>query len=243
MAVSIGGATAGTYGGTAPVPTSLANGDIWLIWVAGFYDATASPATASGFTACGGTGFAGHATGDRLSGTFLAKIVTNAGSESAVSITPPGSVGDMLPISCWLRGASNVSVADAVAGVSSANTNSGTSLTLPTVNVTRDGSIALIGECAWDFEQWWEGGEPADFDALATYGGGEINALKGTTNVNAGGSYAPTVQFTTATHNPPATRDGLVAMVVIQPAAAGGGSSPPENGGLRNLRRNAVYRM
>jgi hypothetical protein len=126
----------------------------------------------------------------------------------------------MLPISCWVRGASNVSVADAVAGVSSAETNSGTSLTLPTVNVTRDGSIALIGCDAWDYEQWWEGGEPANFDALGTYGGGEVNALKGTTNVNNGGSYSPTVTFTNSSHNPPATRDGLVAMVVFQPAAA-----------------------
>jgi hypothetical protein len=222
VAVSVGGAIAGGYGADADKPTGLTDGDLWVIWVGGFYDATTTPATASGFTVISGAGFAGHATGDRLSGTWLAKIVTNAAGEpSSVPITPGGSVGDMKPVSFYVRGASNVSVADAVAGVSSANTNSGTSLTLPSVSVTRNGSLAAIGECAWDFDQWHAGGEPANFDAFVSYSGNEVHALRGTTNVDAGGSYAPTVQFTDASQNPPATRDGLVAMVVFQPAAEG----------------------
>lgn len=247
MPVTFGGAIAGSYGGDAAKPTGLSNGDIWAIFVGGFYAATTTAATASGFEVVGGAGFAGHATDNRLSGTWLAKPVTNAAGEpSTVSITPGGGVGDMIPISFYVRGASSVSIADAVAGVSSARTAAGAAnqVNLPSVSVGRDGSLAAIGEVAWQFDQWHSAGEPVGFDALVTYGGSEVNDIGATSNVNNGAAPAPTIIYTVGGGATGGTGDGLVAMVVFQPAAAGGAASDStESSGRRQLRRNAIYRM
>jgi hypothetical protein len=218
VAVTFGGQVQAGYGANAPKPTGLADGDLWVIWVAGFYDATTTPATASGFTVI--SGFAGASGGDRLSGTWLAKIVTNAAGEPAdVAITPGGSVGDMKPQCFYVRGASNVSVADAVAGFSSANTDSATELTLPSVAVGRNGSRVAVGEVAWDFDQWHDTGIPSGFVSHHTYTGDEVHTILGSSNVDAGANPAPVIEFTFGGGGQPKTGDGLAAMVVFQPAA------------------------
>lgn len=227
MAVSFGGHTFGNYNDPPAKPSGLANGDVLVLCLCGFYDKDAS-ASLAGFTKiCDAPG---EPVGDREFLTVLAKVITNAAGEPS-TYTPSytGAGGDVLPITYYARGCDITSgLTSAIAG-SSVNSNAGGSLAMPSVTAPSGGAAATLVGSSFDQNVWNAFGTPVTitpptFTYVTNSGPGAASEAQifAVTSLSAG-SVAPTASK--------GAGSGTAAMIVFAPGLPAGSISANLSGG------------